>query len=373
MCFCGVITPAFAHQQGSSYSQWVLEDGVARVVSVRVSALDLTRVGIHPDSQPRSEIARYLQHNLLLEGCQAKPASVSSVAAGWYSVTWPWRCGGEGDEPHVTSTIFADVAPNHLHFVRYQNNGDEDIDVLLSRHKRSSTLVVAGTADSTGLITYIRLGVGHILRGYDHVAFLLGLVLLARRKQLLWLITGFTIGHAITLTLAATGWLLPKTMLIEAAIAWSIALLCAEVLWRRSQARWPWLLPLVLLIMAVGTLPLLMVLGFAIFTVSYAVALESAAETTRDRLTTAVTASFGLIHGCGFAAVLAGIASQSGASGISLPALFGFNLGIELGQILLVLLVLPVFWLLRRWIQPLTSALLAALLALSSYWWVLRI
>lgn len=138
--------------------------------------------------------------------------------------------------------------------------------------------------------SYSLLGVEHILGGWDHLLFVLGLILLVKsRKALLWTITAFTLGHSVTLSLAVLGFVRVPTTAVEAFIAFSILVLAVE-LTRTQQGkgtffhRYPW----------------------------------------------AMAFSFGLLHGLGFAGALAEVGLPIG----EIPmALLSFNVGIELGQL----------------------------------------
>lgn len=157
---------------------------------------------------------------------------------------------------------------------------------------------------------YLRLGIEHLLTGPDHLAFVFGLILLVTgRRRLLGTITAFTLGHSVTLSLAALGFVRLPPAPIEAAIALSILVLAVELARDRPTllSRRPWLM----------------------------------------------AAGFGLLHGLGFAGALA----QVGLPVREIPlALFSFNVGIELGQIGFILAVLvfslafaPVLRRLPRW------------------------
>ena len=128
------------------------------------------------------------------------------------------------------------------------------------------------------------LGVEHILTGYDHLAFVLGLLLGARGwRALLLLVTTFTVAHSVTLAAATLGWLAAPAAWVEPLIAASIAFVGVENLTRPPQGR-----------------------------------------------RVALTFAFGLIHGLGFAGLLADL----GVGRASLPlALLSFNLGVEAGQV----------------------------------------
>lgn len=141
---------------------------------------------------------------------------------------------------------------------------------------------------------YARLGVAHILSGLDHLTFVLGLMLLVtNRRSLLYTLTAFTLGHSVTLSAAALGYVDFPTRLVEFAIALSIFVLAVELSAGRegdATHRRPW--------------------AFAL--------------------------AFGLLHGLGFAGAL----SEIGLPVDEIPlALLSFNVGIEVGQIAFVALV----------------------------------
>jgi hydrogenase/urease accessory protein HupE len=143
------------------------------------------------------------------------------------------------------------------------------------------------------------MGFEHILSGYDHLAFLLGLALGARRiRSLITTVTAFTLAHSLTLSCAALGWFALPSWLVEPAIALSVAYVGAENLLVRGAKQ-------------------------------------------RYRL----TFLFGLIHGFGFASALREVELPRKALPFALGA---FNLGVEFGQLALLAAALPlVFWLRR--------------------------
>lgn len=149
---------------------------------------------------------------------------------------------------------------------------------------------------------YLQLGIEHLLLGPDHLLFLLGLLLLVQGwRRLVLTLTAFTIGHSITLSLAALDLFALPQSLTEVGIAISILLLARELLSQKPS----W----------IGRYPMLM------------------------------AGVFGLLHGLGFAGVLGeiGLPQTEVAS-----ALLGFNLGIELAQLLIVASVLPVTVILKK-------------------------
>jgi hypothetical protein len=105
----------------------------------------------------------------------------------------------------------------------------------------------ANSALWTVASAYLRHGIEHILLGYDHLMFVLALILIVRSlRVLLWTVTAFTVAHSITLALATLGVVYVPGPPVEAAIALSIVLLATEILRRRRgkpslTGRWPWI------------------------------------------------------------------------------------------------------------------------------------
>ena len=172
---------------------------------------------------------------------------------------------------------------------------------------------------------FFRLGVGHILGGFDHLLFLVVLLVGVRSvPAMLGIITCFTVAHSVTLALAALDLVRTSPRIVEPLIAASIIVVCLENFWRRNAAA--------------------------------------------DRLWLA--GGFGLIHGFGFAGALR--ETGLGHEGASLVTpLFSFNFGVETGQLLVAALFLPALFLMRRW-HPFerhgARAVSTMVLAVSGYW-----
>lgn len=170
--------------------------------------------------------------------------------------------------------------------------------------KPASPVLDIATAKGAKTSQYLWIGVEHILFGWDHLLFVLGLVLLVDRRQIIGVATAFTLAHSITLALAAFGLINIPTRPVEILIALSIVLLAIEIM-RKYQgnpglsARRPYLI------------------GFLI----------------------------GLIHGCGFASALADIGLPTGTE---LLALLLFNIGVELGQFFVIVLFVIALMLLGK-------------------------
>jgi hydrogenase/urease accessory protein HupE len=181
---------------------------------------------------------------------------------------------------------------------------------------------------------YVQLGVEHILTGWDHLLFVLGLALLfGWGRPLLWTVTSFTAGHSVTLALASLGVVRVPPAPTEAAIAASIFVLAVE-LTRRRDGR----------------------------------------KTFTQRAPWLVAGSFGLLHGLGFAGAL----SEVGLPPAEIPlSLFSFNVGIELGQLAFIASVLLLTAALRRlpvaWPKAAATVLAYGIGTLAVFWFLERI
>lgn len=263
-----------------------------------------------------------------------------------------------------------------------------DREILLTLDAPSAAL---GRRDASGtgrFRRYVLLGVEHIAGGWDHLAFLFALVLLARRfRDVALAATGFTVGHSLTLALAALGLARPDPLQVEALVALSIVLLAIENLWildGRARDLLPTATVLGLLGLAAGAAFLgaprhagvLATTGLALLAACH-FALLARAETPAALAghRAAVAALFGLIHGFAFASVLR---EAEFPRAELVPALFGFNLGVEVGQLALLGAAIGLARLVVRAAgERLPRALLleigsAAAAALGTYWFVLR-
>jgi hypothetical protein len=206
-------------------------------------------------------------------------------------------------------------------------------------------------------------------------------VLISRRlRDLVFVVTGFTIGHSITLALAVTGLLRPHAEYIDALVALTIAVIGAENIavatHRPGTVALGIGLPLLAMAAAsfggIGTLPPLLLLGAALFCSNYLMLSGQLRDAGRLRLV--VTLVFGLIHGFGFAATL--LEMQLPAAKLA-QILVGFNVGVEIGQLSLVLSLMALVALLARMKLSLPRPIVvdtvaAGLVAVGSYWFISR-
>ncbi len=219
-------------------------------------------------------------------------------------------------------TLFADIDPQHRGLLNLRIAEGTRTAVLGPQASQQSFALGATDAGSTWsqFLTYLREGVWHIWIGFDHILFLLSLLLpavgvwLARPNQpvrwqpaerfsqagfdVLRVVTAFTVAHSITLSLATLGWVSLPSRLVESLIAASVVLAALNNVWPLFHGKRWW-----------------------------------------------VAFGFGLVHGFGFATVLADLGLPPDALAL---ALVGFNVGVELGQLAIVAVFLPLAFWLRR-------------------------
>lgn len=366
IAFCAALlrpnATASAHERSVSYST-IQVDGSRARVSLRMTPLDLSR--IPPDRLPSdANLGAWLAERLTLSAGK-EPCRVDGAVQrlpdteGRAIFEWTLTCEKAGPLS-LRSALLREIAPSHLHFARLVRPGRATIESLLSADApvweeagaQSGIEPSAPHADGGTHGGFVRLGVEHILSGWDHLAFVLALLLGATSLgDVARMVTGFSIGHSLTLAMATLGWLEVDATAVEALIGASIALVALENLWGAAdRPAWiPILTSLGLVAMALaarfghGTVPSGAFIGLAIFSAASFRALGSGLAPAAMRW--AVAATFGLIHGFGFAAVLA----EADLSTSHLArALLGFNIGVELGQLGVVTLVWPLLRIARR-------------------------
>jgi hydrogenase/urease accessory protein HupE len=220
--------------------------------------------------------------------------------------------------------------PLHQSFVNVFEKGELRQQFVFSGDSASRTYYAGTTQGIVAVMaTFIPSGVEHILIGPDHILFLVGLLLLGGGwKALVRIVTAFTIGHSVTLSLAALNILSPPARLIEPAIALSIVFVGADNLVRgggRDVRAW-------------------------------------------------IALVFGLVHGFGFANVLREFGLPSEALGWSL---LSFNLGVEVGQLAIVVVVASLLAAIRQRSVAMSTGIAFAgsivVIAAGSYWFVQRV
>jgi hypothetical protein len=234
--------------------------------------------------------------------CAAAPGSVQppSPTRPTIVVTIDYACAEPPRTLSLTDNVFDVLGPDHHTLATVQwPEGHEQL--LFEPDHRQARLALAAEATATpeggsaqsSPIAFFRLGVEHILSGYDHLLFLFALILRGGRlRSLIGIVTAFTLAHSITLALAVLGVVVVSSAIVEPVIALSIAYVALENIFRRGAASGRWVVSFV----------------------------------------------FGLVHGFGFAGALLELGLPP--SGIVGSLLF-FNLGVEAGQAMVVAALFP--------------------------------
>ncbi len=316
-CALTVAVPAVAHDLGVARVELrEVENEIGRYeISVRLPAVLEPAPLVLPERCAAGEPAVYrlptTQRLVFDLHCGTKPLGADDV------LVLPWQRDGAFVAAH-----WADGTSAGRFFEGH--GASVEIPVSLLRTERRSAVETFGH--------YSVLGVEHILLGWDHLAFVLGLCLIARGWHLVTLVSAFTVGHSLTLAVAVLGWARVPVPPMEACIALSIAFVAREALCRTKGER---------------GLP--------------------------ARHGAGLTLAFGLLHGLGFASAL----SESGIQASErLPGLIAFNLGVELGQLIFVLAVVAIARLAQRLSLPsagLAPASARALGVLALFWTIERV
>jgi hydrogenase/urease accessory protein HupE len=241
-----------------------------------------------------------------------------------------YRCAPPPSTVTIDLPVLASFAPGHRH-VAHATWGAAAVDGVMIRGRAPFQITRPGASDAAteapeprtlGFFAFLRMGVEHILTGYDHLLFLLGLILVGGRvRSLVGVVTAFTVAHSITLGLAAFGVLAPPSRIVEPAIALSIAYVGIENFFvKNAEKRWR------------------------------------------------ITFPFGLVHGFGFAAALQEIELPRAQIPV---ALVSFNLGVELGQLGVMAVLLPlVLWARKsEWFAKRGALAMSAFVAMAGLFW----
>ncbi len=239
----------------------------------------------------------------------------------------------KGKEFEVASRIFPEVAGSRT-VITITRDGVSDEEIVLDSDHPSWLKSQPKLSGSDIAKRYLVQGTEHILSGADHVLFVLGLLLLGGTlKSLIKTVTAFTIAHSITLSLAATGVFNPPSRIVEPLIALSIVAIAVENLRPRTATQ----------------------------------------EKKRD-YRPLVAFVFGLVHGFGFAGALSEVGLTGGALAFALAM---FNVGVECGQGIIVLIAAPLIaWIANRqpkgWKRFATAGSIAIAM-IGGYWFITRI
>ena len=383
IAFVLIAGPAGAHDRTTSYSNWDIR-GREALVTVGLAALDVSRFPWATRADREAMLGEYVARHLRLVADAAPCAATAAPRAlnappGRVVYEWRLDCPAAG-ALGIRSDLLLEVAPGHLHFARVTRDGAVPAErVLTEREQRWVLDAAPGAPASASLAAYVRLGVEHILGGTDHLAFLLALLLIGGGlADVARLVTGFTVGHSLTLGVAVLGWVQPDRAAVEAVIGLSIAMVAVENVWLGGERTFvlPSMVAVALGLLAIsaaagwGRVPAATLGGVGLFALCYFGLLRRVPRP--GALRWGVAFLFGLVHGLAFAAVL--MEARLAAERL-VPALFGFNAGVELGQLGVVALIWPALRVIQarsRLHRVVVETGSAAVLALGVFWFVSR-
>lgn len=353
---CGGTSSALAHEIGLSRGGYHF-DGTEVSAELRIQSREAARAGLAPVGSGEDDAQADTVWHVSAGGARCTPTAFEvrtdpDVNDGAL-VTATWRCPAPAELALVEFVRFGQLTSGHRHLAHLDRDprtltvlseGEATMRVPRSANAKSKTLTpggatgktppsepasTAGAAPATepppmpeapgGFAVFtsmVAMGVEHILEGYDHLLFLLGLLLICGRlRDMAKVITAFTVAHSVTLCLAALQVWTPPASIIEPAIALSVAFVGIENFIKPNPAgRWR------------------------------------------------IAGAFGFIHGFGFAGALGEVGLPEGNL---VAALAGFNIGVELGQLTIMLLVVPIIAMAlkrpfyNRYVMPALSAFVA--------------
>jgi hypothetical protein len=301
---------AWAHSGGSTgYASLTVERSTVRY-SVTLPTAALTsqiaedlRLEQGGSAQARERLLDVLRRAIRLRGdgvrCEPGPGRVepSRFDTPTFTMYVDFACPVGLHDLDIRDDIFDVLGTGHHTLTKIEWEG-ETRQMVFEPSRREGRVSI-GSSRARGLGSFVALGVEHILTGWDHLLFLLGLLLRGGSwLSLAKIVTAFTLAHSITLALAALNIVVLPDRLVEAVIALSIAFVAAENLFFKPVVARRWL----------------------------------------------VSFCFGLVHGFGFSSALRELGLSSSGLVVSL---FGFNAGVEIGQALVVAVALPALALLR--------------------------
>jgi hypothetical protein len=230
------IAGANAHTRSQSRSSWRI-DGAHLTATFVAPAYEVTRLGSGvPEDQLVAAYAAHLADTVVVTAgasrCRLTRPMPLSSEDGFVRVEMSAVCEGSGEVAVEIGSFFA-FASSHVHMADVRGPEQAATDYLFTDATRRHVIVLGadGVARSATMPirSYVRMGVEHILTGADHLAFLLALLLLCDGlAAVAFMVTGFTLGHSITLATAVLGWVRPDPIPIEVLIAFTIAIAAVE-------------------------------------------------------------------------------------------------------------------------------------------------
>lgn len=332
---------AEAHEIGLSRGTYVITGAVVSVelvLSRREIVAAAPELDVNHDDflsaeeleQAREPLRRAFVDRIVVKGdgagCPGTLDGARLIEEDGLELRASYRCSPSPSKARVELAMLGELSHGHRHIARTPGG-----ELVLFKSNQTFDLAHPGGGGASepeagapppGYLGFFQMGIEHILTGYDHLVFLLGLVLIGGRlRSLLLVITAFTVAHSITLGAAVLGVWAPSARIVEPLIGLSIAYVGVENFFvKDADKRWR------------------------------------------------ITFPFGLIHGFGFAGALGEIRLPRA----EIPgALVSFNLGVEAGQVAVLAVVLPLLLVARRrdWFRERGVVVVSAAIAIVGLFW----
>ena len=336
VCCLLTAVPAQAHVSIGSVSHSIIivqGDTVSYYLNMSAEAVKLIKQEVDPDS---SDFKDYFASELsvrtwdsdcpLVEVKQAPPEKT-----GNWIVHLLFRCPQEVKDLTIVSTLFLDIDDTHTQFARLAPPDDPAKSLREAVLDASNTsfhipdVHTGGSASSDRALSFFKLGVEHLLTGYDHILFLLTVIIAMSLVDTIKAVTAFTLAHSLTMALAFLHLVSLPSSIVEPLIALTIIYVSVENIFA-TKVRKRWLL----------------------------------------------TGLFGLVHGLGFVGALKAITVSRDEL---LLSLFSFNIGIEAGQLLIIAISIPALHYLRSrsWDKKFCRVFSQGAAALGTVWLAQRL
>ena len=386
LCFgllilCSILSEA--HDRSESYSRFSFttnEQGMAIQVIGSIKQDIFNNLNAASRFQSYESLVDYLGTAINLGSSCKLNNSVEvneNISLGVLKFAWAFQCLQIPET--ISVSLFQDLGVTHTHIARGVVDGESVPEFMFASNQDAWVIGLPGerNVNQSSYFGYFKSGVEHILSGWDHLTFLLGLLLLFTGRFLVIAITGFTIGHSLTLGLGAMNVLRVHSEIIETLIGFSILLLAVEYFIKHTFEIDKLAKNLALSLCAFlpltvfGDLDLILIIGLALFLTFY---LSLTNHYSNLWLPLLITIFFGLIHGLGFASSIA----ESGIPQDRLvPIILSFNIGVEVGQLavafaLLALIKITKMYFHSSYFHYLHGAMGAFVFSMGTFWFISR-
>ena len=352
---------AYAHYFSESFSKWNImgSDIIANFSILELEATRILQIEEYEEMLIDNELSEkdifkiYLNDHVHVYSADIKCKSSNDISElssdeGYLRYELAFLCPSNENIRIINNALF-NVIQSHIHIARIYKENKLFIEKALFFNDQSLKLSEKETELSffSSFKNFFYSGLNHILGGYDHLLFILGLLIIVTNlNRLILVITGFTIGHSITLFLSLVNVVQVNASIVESLIGFTIMFVGLEYFYKHNNGKLLSIGYLVLLLPMLFILSFftniqfsgLLMMGLFLFSLGYFFLKENLKNS--DNLLILITIVFGLIHGFGFGGFLLNTEINSGNI---LSGLLGFNLGVEFGQILFVLGVLLIF------------------------------